>query len=121
MTVPTPDGRHLRTAARMLELLLRELGRRVSVRHAWTLLRIAEAGHEGIDQRIVARQIGNAAATRAVYALGDIGWRRDADGYGRVGVDLIESRIDPRNHRLRRLTLTSSGRRLVERLQEAAE
>lgn len=109
------------STVRLLELLLDELGERASVRQAWALLRVAFAESGGLDQRVLARALGTAAATRVVQALSEVGPRHDAQGNRGRGFGFIESHVDAHDLRLRRLTLTAAGRRFAARLQETAE
>ena len=53
----------------VLEFVLREIGAHASVRHAWTLLHVASAGPQGLDQRELVRATGSAAASRIAQAL----------------------------------------------------
>ena len=111
---------HLAQSVRVLDLLLKQLGSHASVRHAWLLLQVASAGPQGLDQRELVRAIGTAAASRIAQALGVLGWRRHAPGERVPGAGLIESHQDPKDRRLRRLTLTPAGRRLIDRMEETA-
>lgn len=108
-------------SARALELIMDELGEHASARQAWVLLRVAAAGHTGIEQGEIVRAIGTASATRITQSLSTVGWRRDEHGYRCTGAGLIESHADHQDLRRRRLTLTAAGRRLVELLETTAE
>ena len=111
---------HLAQCVRTLDLVLKQLGAHASVRHAWILLQVASAGPQGLDQRELVRAIGTAATSRIAQALGVLSRRGHETGKRVPGAGLIESHQDPDDRRLRRLTLTPAGRRLINRIDEAA-
>lgn len=105
-------------AASVLETLIESLGEHLSARQAWVLLRIASARTGWLDQREISAALGSTSAARIVQSLSDSGWRRNAAGDRLPGAGLIESHVDPHDRRLRRLTLTAAGRRLLEQFEE---
>lgn len=107
-------------SARVLALILKELGEHASVRHAWVLLQVASAEPQGLDQREIVQGIGTAAASRISRALSAVGWRRAETGDRVPDAGLIDSHPEPNDLRLRCLTLTPTGRSLIARIDEAA-
>lgn len=87
---------------------LRDLYSDMTILQAMCFLIVA--GRPGIAQRELYRELGttDSAASRVVALLSDVGSRSG------VGLDLIETRIDPEDRRNRILTLTRRGERLIE-------
>lgn len=110
--------KNVMTVLRALEALSSEIGSDAPLSYALVLLIVAAAGDAGIDQGSVVKQLDTSpsAGGRAVQALSKRSWLKDGDGLKKAGLDLIHSEQNPQNFRLRTLTLTAAGKRLIGRL-----
>jgi hypothetical protein len=102
-----------------LEVINDAMGERATLRHARLLLEVAIAGE--VDQGMIAKKIGPTATVRMVQSLGPSGPYKDDEGRRREGLGLINSEQDAVDYRLRKLTLTSDGKSLVNRIQGRME
>ena len=113
----TADKKNVITVLRALELLSKELGTDVPLTYPRALLHVWHAGDAGLDQGELAKMldVSPPATVRAVQALGKFSWIKDSDtGNKKPGLDLIHSEQNSNNFRLRTLTLTAAGKRLIE-------
>lgn len=101
-----------------LETLAKELGADVPLSYVRVLFHVAAAGDAGIDQGQLVKilDMSPSSAVRAVQALGKFSWLKDAHGNKKPGLDLLDSVQNPQNFRLRTVTLTANGRRLMGKL-----
>jgi DNA-binding MarR family transcriptional regulator len=93
--------------------VIRQIDPEMPAQTLQTLLLVAEAGEEGLMQHELGPKLGmsKAATSRNVLVLSK------SKGPGLPGPGLIESEEVPENRRLRRITLTPKGERLVEKLR----
>jgi DNA-binding MarR family transcriptional regulator len=103
-------------AITVLNELHHALGVDAPLSYARVFCSIAASGEE--DQGSLQRRLGisPSAMVRAVQAMGASSWVKDANDNRKEGLGLIRSEIDPKNFRLRRLTLTAEGRELARRV-----
>jgi DNA-binding MarR family transcriptional regulator len=106
------------TVLRALEMLSKELGVDAPLTYALTLLYVANAGDNGLEQSQLASMLdlSPSAAGRAAQALSRFHWLKDASGTKKPGLDLIISEQNPTNFRMRTLTLSPTGKKLIEKV-----
>lgn len=77
------------------------------------LLRIAQAGEQGIDQGQLSFELkaSSAAVSRTVRALGEVHYLKDRQGF-----QLIDIALDPKDNRRRIAKLTPKGRQLLSQI-----
>ncbi len=112
------DTKNAATILRAIELLGKEIGSDAPLSYVRALMLVAQAGDSGLDQGQLTKLLDTSpsATVRAVQALGKFHWLKDEHGHKKPGLDLIDSVQDAQNFRLRRLTLTSNGKKLIAKL-----
>ncbi len=116
---PTADSTAEQSSASGLDGLVRvleafrELDPDLPIQYAVSFLTIARADDGGISVGELAKRLGIAqsSASRNIAALS--AWH----SFGKPGLDLVESREDPRERRRKIVTLTSKGAALALRLE----
>lgn len=99
---------------RSLRAALTELAKATTVdlqvRQVLILLRVAEAGDQGVDAGRLAEDTGAspASVSRTVRTLGEIHYAKQHEGFG-----LVELQFDPTDNRKRVIKLTPDGRALL--------
>lgn len=109
------NARRLRLA---LQRICDETRPDLSLSHVLMLMRIAEAGDEGVESSQLAADVGVSAASvsRTMRAFGKVHYCKK-----HLGFDLVEIGFDPLDNRRRLARLTPEGRLLVRRVLEAIE
>lgn len=103
--------------ARRLRLALQRIGEEtrpdLSLAHVLMLLRIAEAGEEGVESSTLAAEVGVSAASvsRTARSFGKVHYSKKHPGF-----ELVELGFDPGDNRRRLVRLTMEGRLLVKRV-----
>lgn len=98
------------------EVLMRALARLRDLHEDMTLLQamtfLCVAANPGIQQRGLYDKLDmeDSSASRTLALLSDVGAR------GFAGLDLIKAKIDPQDRRMRLLSLTPKGARLMDDL-----
>lgn len=96
-----------------VQTLVTALDRDLPLSYALVFLRIAMAGKGGIDNKRVLEDTEGSSGglSRAIQALGAVHWNKVDPGF-----KLIRRGFGAEDNRLRDLTLTPKGERLVEEL-----
>lgn len=102
-----------RALRKALDVLATETGRELNITQALVLLRIAEAGDEGVDAGRLAEATGAspAAISRTVRILGEVHYLKQHEGFG-----LVDLQFDPTDNRKRVVRLTADGRVLINQM-----
>lgn len=117
---PTSGGRAITSGARQLrkalQLVTDETQREMNLTQILMLLRVAEAGDQGIESHQLVEDVGASASavSRTMRILGRVHYSKRHAGFG-----LVEMNIDPADNRLRIVKLSPAGRVLVHRVLTA--
>lgn len=96
-----------------LDVLAAATGRELNITQVLMLLRIAEAGDEGVDAARLSEDTGAspAAVSRTVRILGEVHYMKQHEGFG-----LVEFYLDPMDNRRRIVRLSADGRVLLNKM-----
>ena len=98
---------------KVMQILVEELDKDLPLSYALAFLRIAMAGDLGVDNKRLQDDLkaSSGGMSRMVQTLGAIHWQKDKAGFGLINRDMGAA-----DNRMRQLSLTPKGEKLVAKL-----